>query len=62
MTQRTRQRKPGEHRSEPKGRGARNEPRQGLRDPGKIDFDEANRVLKRLVRENAAWFKEMAAR
>jgi len=31
-----------------------------LRDPGKLDFERAEKVAKRLVRDNGEWFKEMA--
>ena len=31
-----------------------------VQDPGKLDFEKAAEVLKKVVRENKKWLKEMA--
>lgn len=33
-----------------------------LKSPGRMDFKKADKALKKAVKENKAWFKEMANR
>ena len=33
-----------------------------LKSPGRMDFKKADKALKKAVKENKAWFKEMASR
>ncbi len=45
------------------GNGTQNEePEQEIRNPGKLDFEKAAKVAKKLIRENKEWLKEMAER
>ena len=33
-----------------------------MQNPGKLDFKKADEVLKKVVRENLEWLKEMASK
>ena len=40
----------------------KNEPTPKVKKPAKLDAKRANKVVKRVMEDNAAWLKEMAKR
>lgn len=49
-------------RSKRSGQNGDRTERESLVNPGRLDFAKADEALKKIVRENKEWLKEMASR